>query len=39
VGQDADGDGVPEAVDNCPGVANASQLDADGDGFGDACDP
>jgi hypothetical protein len=39
VGQDADGDGVPEAVDNCPGIPNASQLDTDGDGFGNACDP
>jgi hypothetical protein len=38
-GQDTDADGVLEAVDNCPGVPNASQLDADGDGFGDACDP
>jgi len=37
-GQDADGDGVPEAVDNCPGLPNASQLDTDGDMQGDPCD-
>jgi hypothetical protein len=36
-GQDADGDGVPEALDNCPGVANPTQLDSNGDGIGDAC--
>ncbi len=35
---DADGDGVPDAVDNCPDTANADQADADGDGIGDACD-
>jgi len=33
-----DGDGVPDARDNCPGTANADQADADGDGTGDACD-
>jgi predicted dienelactone hydrolase len=33
-----DGDGVPDATDNCPGTANADQADADGDGTGDACD-
>ncbi len=36
---DSDGDGVPEATDNCPSVANADQADTDGDGLGDACDP
>lgn len=36
---DTDGDGVPNATDNCPTVANASQVDTDGDGIGDACDP
>jgi len=36
---DADGDGVADDVDNCPAVANADQLDSDGDGAGNACDP
>jgi hypothetical protein len=36
---DSDSDGVPDATDNCPAVANADQADADGDGIGDACDP
>lgn len=35
---DADGDGVPDGEDNCPDVANADQLDVDGDGIGFACD-
>lgn len=35
---DEDGDGVLDAVDNCLEVANASQTDVDGDGFGNACD-
>jgi hypothetical protein len=36
---DADGDGVPNSIDNCPSTANANQSDVDGDGLGDACDP
>ena len=43
---DSDGDGIPDATDNCPTVFNAIrpvdngvQGDADQDGVGDACDP
>ncbi len=35
---DGDGDGVPDASDNCPAIANTDQADTDGDGRGDACD-
>jgi hypothetical protein len=35
---DTDGDGVCNAVDNCPTVANLNQADSDNDGIGDACE-
>ena len=34
---DADGDYIPDALDNCPNVQNPDQADADGDGAGDSC--
>lgn len=36
---DEDNDGVDDAIDNCPGRANADQTDGDGDHVGVACDP
>jgi hypothetical protein len=36
---DPDNDGLVTNRDNCPGVANADQVDSDGDGYGNACDP
>ena len=38
LGGDADGDGVCDAIDNCPAAPNPDQADADGDGVGDVCD-
>jgi len=35
---DADGDGIPDDIDNCLGVFNPDQRDTDGDGFGNRCD-
>ncbi|RMD99123.1 MAG: hypothetical protein D6812_12175 [Deltaproteobacteria bacterium] len=35
---DTDGDGVPDAQDNCPEVENPFQTDGDGDRVGDECD-
>jgi uncharacterized protein (TIGR03790 family) len=36
---DRDGDGVPDAQDNCRDLPNPDQRDTDGDGFGNLCDP
>jgi hypothetical protein len=35
---DADGDGIRDELDNCPAVANPTQVDTDADGIGDACE-
>ena len=35
---DTDGDGFADTADNCTLVSNPSQLDADGDGYGNICD-
>jgi len=35
---DADFDGVPTDVDNCPYTADSSQVDTDNDGLGNVCD-
>ncbi|MEM7253632.1 MAG: DUF1800 family protein [Pseudomonadota bacterium] len=35
---DDDGDGIDDLADNCLEHANPSQLDSDGDGFGNRCD-
>ncbi len=37
--EDNDWDGLFDYDDNCPWQANHGQKDADGDGFGDVCDP
>jgi subtilisin family serine protease len=37
-GADSDGDGIPDACDNCVSTFNPRQEDTDGDGAGDACD-
>jgi hypothetical protein len=36
--RDSDSDGVTDDVDNCVNAENATQLDNDNDGAGDACD-
>src|SRR5690606_6829295 len=35
---DRDGDGVPDALDNCIRIPNPDQRDTNGDGFGNVCD-
>ena len=36
--EDLDGDGVDNGADNCPGMANPEQTDANDNGVGDRCD-
>jgi subtilisin family serine protease len=36
---DIDGDAILDQNDNCPTVANPNQLNTDGDGLGNVCDP
>jgi Concanavalin A-like lectin/glucanases superfamily/Secretion system C-terminal sorting domain len=38
-GFDPDSDGIASCFDNCPNVSNPTQLDFDGDGIGNSCDP
>ena len=35
---DSDGDKIADAVDNCRTTSNPSQINSDGDDYGDACD-
>jgi len=36
--RDSDGDGTPDAQDNCPRLPGGGSADSDGDGAGDQCD-
>ena len=36
---DTDSDGIPDIRDNCTLIPNPDQLDSNGDGFGNVCDP
>jgi beta propeller repeat protein len=36
---DTDGDGNNDSRDNCPTISNPNQENADGDSYGDVCDP
>jgi len=38
IGNDSDGDGIPNSRDNCPRFYNPDQKDNDSDGLGDQCD-
>ena len=38
VNGDSDEDGIDDAFDNCPDVANVDQIDSDEDGVGNQCD-
>ena len=38
VAADIDGDGIADPADNCLNLSNPTQLDADADGYGNACD-
>ncbi len=39
VADDTDADGLLDGFDNCTQAANPNQIDTDGDGFGNYCDP